>query len=214
VPNICPTTTSDLDMEPAPVTLEMMEVENKRLRVDLDECKKRLFELLYEDDQVSDATIKEEYEHICESIENWIDEVFKEDDFRNKFRSILKVEPKEQKLTSLGLFQVAQDSDGYPMYEMESAEFQWMTWLGSKDTCNYIVISLVIWRYLESRIFNELFPIGTIYDQRLLFKEILELKNDEQDEGVYFDLIMLRDIPLIINRQAQPSELANGDPTP
>jgi len=176
-------------METIPVTQRMMEAENQSLKVDLEDCKKRLFELVYEEDPVAEATIKKDYEHICGSIESWIDEVFKEEDFRKRFNSILKRDP--QKLTNLGLLEVARDADGYPVYDletMESREFQWMAWLGSKDTCNYIVISLVIWRFLGTKVFSERLPIGTTPDQRLLINEILEHKNKDQAEGTQFKL--------------------------
>jgi hypothetical protein len=88
-------------METILITLELMEAENNNLKVDLEDCKKRLFELVYEEDPVAEATIKKDYEHICGSIESWIDEVFKEEDFRKRFNSILKRDP--QKLMNLGV---------------------------------------------------------------------------------------------------------------
>jgi hypothetical protein len=166
---------SDSD-PPETVSLETLKEENTRLKVDLEDCKIRLFELLYEDNQISDGTIRKEFEAICEFIDKWIDEVFKESDFTGRFSFILKKEP--ENLARFGLYPVA-DS------EKESEGVLGMTWLGRKDTCSNIVLSLVIWRFLENHIFNEPFPIGTTKDQNLLFKEILILKSKEQDEGAF-----------------------------
>ena len=202
-------------MQQESITLEMMEAENKSLRADLDDCKKRLFELVYEEDPIASATIRKDYENICDAIENWIDEVFKEEDFRKRFSSILKGEP--QMLTELGLLEVTRDSDGNPIYDigtLESMEVQWMRWLENIDTCNYIVISLVIWHYLETKIFVEWLPIGTTPDQSLLINEILQHKKKDLGEGVYSDPGLSDDPLLTGSLQAHPFRLANGDQKP
>lgn len=160
---------------PADIPAQSLGEENARLKADLEECKIRLFELLYEDNQVSDGSIRKEYDDICESIEKWIDEVFKECDFTRRFNVVLKREP--HKLAKLGIDPEIQDS------ELEDDGAPGMAWLSRQETCNHIVLSLAIWDILENYIFCKQFPVGTTKDQTVLFEDILNVKNKGQDEG-------------------------------
>lgn len=122
-----------------------------------------------------DGTIRKEYEDICEAMEKWIDDVFKEFDFTNTFNTILRKDP--QRLARLGLYPGVQES------EREEDGFPGMSWLSRKDTCNHIVISLVLWSFLQRQIFSGLFPLGVTPDQDLLFKEMLKVKGKERGDG-------------------------------
>lgn len=160
---------------PEAISLSVLEIQNRSLKEDLDACKLQLFELLHESDQVSDATIKKEFEAICDSIENWVDEVYQNRDFSERFNSIWQNDP--EKLIALGLAPPRKGPG------MDTEGLQWMDWLGRQDTCNYIVISCVIWQFMKPGIFDEPFPIGITKDQKLLFKEILLLRGRDQTES-------------------------------
>lgn len=167
---------SNFDRTDTFAALQASKEENKRLREYLDECKSELFELLHEENNVSDATIKDEYLRICESIESWIGSVSysEEEDFNTRFSEILQEERKELggELADLDLYQPLQDRDN--PYETRSS-YWWMEQLGSQNSCNCVVLSVVIWHYLDTKIFREYFPIGTTKDEHL---HVGSAKND------------------------------------
>jgi hypothetical protein len=183
---------SNFDRTDTFAALQASEEENKRLRECLDECKSQLFELLHED-KVSDATIKDDYLRICESIESWIDNVSysEEGDFNTRFSEILQEEPNERggKLAGLDLYQPLQDRD------KTRSSYWWLERLGSQNSCNIVVLSVVIWHYLYTKIFRECFPIGTrthdprrqtITNHATLLKSIINVMEDKyQNQGVY-----------------------------
>ena len=198
---------SNFDRTDTFAALQASEEENKRLRECLDECKSQLFELSHED-KVSDATIKDDYLRICESIESWIDNVSygEEEDFNTRFDTrfntrfntrfskILQEERKGigGKFADLDLYQPLQDRD---IPHKTRSSYWWMEQLGSQNSCNSVVLSVVIWHYLYTKIFRECFPIGTttddprcrtIPDHTTLLKSIINVMEDKyQNQGVY-----------------------------
>jgi len=135
--------------------------QNRRLIEDLEECKSQLNELLQEDNKVSDATIKNGYLTLCGSIENWIGSVShseEEDFFNTRFKVVLQEEWRDPqgRLADLNLLQ---DSNEY-----DTRSRDWLDLLGSQDSSNCVVLSVVIWNHLDSNVFKEKFPVGTMKD--------------------------------------------------
>ncbi|KAF4632242.1 hypothetical protein G7Y89_g5878 [Cudoniella acicularis] len=135
--------------------------ENDKLREALDECKSQLIELLREDEQVSDATIHSEYERICKEIEGWVDDVLPEEtkNFKDVFGKMMKEEREKGNLAGLKLYTPL---PGQRFYEMDQWSWDRIDWLRNQSYANCAIISLVIWTFLESKIFDEDYPIGTL----------------------------------------------------
>lgn len=191
---------SNMEMSDSPTLdvfteLQKLREENERLQEDLDECKSELMELLREDHKMSDATIQREYEQICKAIETWVDDVLPEEtkNFQDFLNKMLRKERKEGNLAFLKLYKPIRDQHGD--YEVDSPSRQRIDWLRNQKYCNCVIVSLVIWRFLETKIFNEHFPVGTTKDDKKhperypghtsLLSSILEVMNkEEQNQGV------------------------------
>jgi len=147
-------------------------------RTAFNKVKSQLIELQSETDQITDSTIKKQYEQLCDGIGRWIDDVDQDERrhfFKDQFSNILKKSPQE--FSRLGLDQKDVTSGGK----------QWMDWLGKFDTCNSVIISLEIWRYLKDNIFDEKdrsYPLGIGKPGTIMFEEIHDvLKSKYQRKG-------------------------------
>ena len=150
-------------------TVEQPVSEIARLRNDLEECRTHLFALLKEDDHVSEGTIEKEYKGIAGAIEVWVDEIFGED---AGFRHIL-----ERNLR-----------DGKTMRQMEKAgldpESPHFEHIYKASTCNLLIPSRLIWRYLYEEIFCQIYPIGLL-EQHYLTVRDAETMMEKMNSGEY-----------------------------
>jgi hypothetical protein len=169
--------------------LQNLAEENERLKLAVDKYTSQLSKLLGQDNPVTDLDIKKIYEEICNEIGKWIEDVEPDEtkDFRERF--LVKLKKGEKDLESTGLVPVPfqQDREVGLTWGKGNFSYNWMVWLSYYGTCNFVVISLVIWRYLESKLFNEYFPIGIQDDgrrQEAFFDKILTaMKAGGQGEG-------------------------------
>jgi hypothetical protein len=157
--------------------------ENNSLRVDLEECKSRLFELLQEDHQVSEASIKKDYIGICDAIEAWIDYATADEkgDFRRYYREVVRYERESSRyerehLRSGKRRPKIEDLGLDPSLDPQK--------LGDYDGSNYFILSLVIQRQLDIYIFQRPYPIGVTNSQARLLEEIEEgMQSDRLGKG-------------------------------
>ena len=165
--------------------LQDLAEENERLKLAVDKYTSQLSKLSGQDNSVMDLDIKTMYEEICNEIGKWIEDVETDEakDFRQLFRA--KLNEGEKGLELAGLVPVQGHETGRT-WGTGRLSYEQMRWLSDCETCNLVVISLVIWQCLESTIFDEYFPIGTSDNGRLqdFFENILTaIKAGGQDEG-------------------------------
>ena len=137
-------------------TVQGLRAENAFLQQELNACKIKLLRLQQSDDQISDTSIQQQGEHLRISLDRWVDDALYEEtkDFRETYSRHFKSELTTGYLEDLGL------CDGKQL--AKSASNWWgINWLGMQPCCNCVVVSLVIWRFLEQQIFRRSVPIGT-----------------------------------------------------
>jgi hypothetical protein len=133
--------------------------QNERLTDDL-------FELLQPDNQVSEASLRNDYKEICDAIESWIDSVTtasRKVDFKRHYKEQLRNEKRRAMLRDLVFDPVT---------------------LGEYDNVAYVVLSLMIELQLEKYIFRRPYPIGITKKQTEVIEEIEEcMYNNSQNQG-------------------------------
>ena len=148
----------------------------KHYKSAFDQAKSDLMHLQDTTHQITDTDIKEGYQKLCDAIEKWIDSVDEDeirDFFHSQFIEVLGRQPEE--LSRLGLNQAGLTPEGQPILEDWKSFNWWMRWLSNHDTCNSIVMSLAIWRYLQSSVFDQtdgVYPLGMPQEAQDVFDEI------------------------------------------
>ena len=139
--------------------------EIKRLKRENESLKDDLFALVQEENQVSEATIKNDYQDICASIETWIDYVtvdVKKSDFRKHYKEVERSNKWRRMLRDLGLVPEK---------------------VGDYDNADYFVLSLVTELQL-GYIFSRPYPIGVTEQQAKVIDTIVEGMSDSSlDKG-------------------------------
>jgi len=153
---------SSFDSTDIVMTDRAMGEQNRRLKAYLEECKLQLSELLQKDSKVSDVSIKNGYLNLYDFIETWIGSVSyteKEGCFNKRFNEILQEESRhpQGRLADLDLFP---DSDEYYTNLRDLQDL-----LGNQDSTNCVVLSVLIWKYLDETVLKEKFPVGTLKDE-------------------------------------------------
>lgn len=177
-----------MDMPGAFATDEQSDVralikENASLREQLDK-------FVLEDKQVPDATIASGFKSLYDSLESWVEELLSQQEQRRQitdmWRRVQSAEESEGILHFLGLYESKPDISW--RYEMDEKSRQRLNWLGTQTHCSSVILSLVIWRFLESKVFKESFPIGTVKDHKdypghqSLINDIFDAMNDEEED--------------------------------
>jgi hypothetical protein len=157
--------TSDSDMESSDLKvqwsgnkteLQIEKQKNADLRAQVEEYKSQLIELASEGDEISDTTIQTNYEHLCKEIEKWVDDVIIEesrpfDEVWNRSRT----GPDGPKIDKVVMSRLIDTSD-QPIVNADV-----LAWLGAQKYLNCLILSLIIWHFLEINVFDKHFPIGT-----------------------------------------------------
>jgi hypothetical protein len=174
-----------------PPLVQSLREEITFLRRKADEYQFRLLEHSREENPVTDATIRSEYNTLCASVESWVDEAIYEQTkpFRERWSEIQRVESKQGNLKFLKLYDSKRRNPS--RYEPDTAGRQRLNWLGKQRYCNCVIVSLVIWHYLDLYMFHLPFPIGTTMHDRdepdygPLLRDIFEaMKKGEGNHGV------------------------------
>jgi len=136
-----------------PSELQILREEYGKLEQSFNESTSKLFERFREDDQVTDTKLQKDFEGLCLAVDEWIEDV-------------IGLEPKHPRkhwkkamhrdsgyLTTLGLSEkLFVDSVVRPMDTTE--------WLSRCVNRERLVVTLLVWRFLERYIFAERWPIG------------------------------------------------------
>jgi hypothetical protein len=160
---------------------------NSVLRAQVEEYKARLIELASEEEEVPDTTIQTRYEHLCKEIEKWVDDVIHEEDrpFDEVWNRVT-AGPEREKLAEM-VSSVLIDPDGHAAIGIGI-----LRWLNEQRYFNCFILSLIIWRLLETCVFDKPFPIGTSTDghgnlEQLLLQDILNCMK-EKSQGAYVSI--------------------------
>jgi hypothetical protein len=150
--------------------------ENDKLKEYLERSKSQLYKLLHEEEKAPDTTIMEEYLRICRSVETWIGNVsYIEKNFNHRFHEIFQEDQQvsKGKLANLRLYEPRHHENPYNIRSN-----QWMELLGSQNSCSYVVLSTLIWQYLDDEVFSEYFPIGTLDSSHDFLNDIIDVMED------------------------------------
>jgi hypothetical protein len=143
----------DVHAQSEPSELQVLREEYGKLEQSLNESTSKLFERFREDDQVTDIKLQKDFEGLCLAVDAWIEDV-------------IGLEPKHSRkywnkvmhrdsgyLTTLGLPEkLFVDSVVRPM--------DTTGWLSRCANRERLVVTLLVWRFLERHIFAERWPIG------------------------------------------------------
>lgn len=166
----------------ASAEVKSLQQENRKLKSQLNECKSKLLSA-NDDEGVSDVTIQKNFERIGDAIENWINALERYETkgyFRDRIQGMWSDRRKWKYLDRLVFYQAGENFSGDKM----NSETRWMQWLKNQDTSNCVVLSVLIWRFLESNIFNKAFPIGNPEEMTTVLGDILrEIRRDENGKG-------------------------------
>lgn len=157
----------------------ILEKENESLRSDLEKCKSQLFKLLHRDSQISEASLKNEFTTICESVERWADYAMHNGstDFKQSYFDFLRVQGRRSKFRYL-----RPDGDRF--------DTQWLEWMGHKDTCSYFVLSCIIVSFLLDKIFWNWHPIGVTNLQAKVLRKIIKSMGQDLNKGGQISIIV------------------------
>jgi hypothetical protein len=139
--------------------LQALREECGKLEQSLNESTSKLFERFREDDQVTDTKLQKDFEGLCLAVDTWIEGIIdlESKDFRKHWKEVMHRD--SGYLTTLGLpKQLFVDSVVPPM---DTAE-----WLSRRANCERLVVSLLVWRFLEKYIFAERWPIGISHHEK------------------------------------------------
>ncbi|TGO47897.1 hypothetical protein BCON_0259g00060 [Botryotinia convoluta] len=130
--------------------------ENEELKSELKASTLHLATLAHKEYQVPDGSIREDYQKICRAFETWIDYASSDrpGDFRSKFRDALKSEEKTYALRAIGI-----------EYQPPAALDPKLDYLKSLDMLHYLILSLVIGKYVFYEIFIRQYPVGVTESQ-------------------------------------------------
>lgn len=182
-----------LDNPSESLTIRKLQAEKAALQQSLNEATVKLFNRSLDDDQVTDAIVQQEFEHLRSSTASWIEDAFdcsNPQAFRKRWKRLSH--RYEKPLRHLGL----PDNLFRPKHKTSSGSIvtpnDRMSWLGGCNNCQCLIATLVIWQALEQQIFAEQWPIGAstdkngdrIQDQdnQSLMHEVFEIMTEAKDE--------------------------------
>ncbi len=179
--------------------LTELQRENAVLQTQVTELQIRLMELLREgDDQVTSATIQESYERLCRNIDYCIDDIFEDEEpnFQGAWNRVMKLPSaeREKKMKYMGLLTGESDT-------LRDWEDKRTTWLCQQRFFNCLAVTLAVWRFLETKIFDQPFPIGTFSDQtekggEFLLQDVFGVMVQKEDsQGACDSLSPIRSLP-------------------
>lgn len=177
-------------------TVRELQDQIERLERDLDDCQSQIFDL-HEDEQVSEATIKKEYEALAFKIGRLIDNIFEEEraDFGATLRSRLEDQGARRQLKYIGL-------------HLNSHGLERISRIG---TCNILVISLLIWNHLSRTTFDRDYPIGLSRSHwRTIHEAEQMMRGGSGMTSCKFNQSMMQQGLMICSKI--PSKLPNGNP--
>lgn len=145
---------TDSDSDDSEIT--RLRKENGELKRELKASTLHLATLAHKEYQVPDGSIREDYKKICRAFETWIDYASSDGpgDFRSKFRDALKSEERTYALKSIGI-----------EYQPPAASDPKLDYLKSLDMLHYLILSLVIGKYVFYEIFMREYPVGVTESQ-------------------------------------------------
>ncbi|KAG9229233.1 hypothetical protein BJ875DRAFT_387789 [Amylocarpus encephaloides] len=154
----------------------------------------KIMKLQGETDQVTDVDIQVRFNKLYDAIRTWIQNVQR--DLRQKgwsFKDIFQQEVQDDPstLSRMGILLHEDDEQdpGLAIWDDNRLDIRWAWWLGKHTTCIYVVLSIMIWRYLEEGIFHHPFPIGVPKSARNMFGEIIKsMKMTDDGEGMCISL--------------------------
>jgi hypothetical protein len=133
--------------------IQLLQEKYDKLEQSFNESSSKLFESLREDDQVTDTKLQKDFESLCLAVDTWIEGIIGLEPkyFRKQWKEAMHKE--SGYLTTLGLPEkLFVDSVIRPM---DTAE-----WLSRRANCERLVVTLLVWRFIERYIFAERWPIG------------------------------------------------------
>ncbi|KAF7950310.1 hypothetical protein EAE96_007597 [Botrytis aclada] len=130
--------------------------ENEQLKRELKASTLHLATLAHKEYQVPDGSIREDYQKICRAFETWIDYASSDEpgDFKTKFRDALKSEEKTYTLRAIGI-----------VYQPPAASDPKLDCLKSSDMLHYLILSLLIGKYVFYGILKRQYPLGLTESQ-------------------------------------------------
>ncbi|TGO20560.1 hypothetical protein BPAE_0285g00050 [Botrytis paeoniae] len=130
--------------------------ENEKLKRELKASTLHLATLAHKEYQVPDGSIREDYQKICRAFETWIDYASSDEasDFKTKFRDAIKSEEKTYTLRGIGI-----------EYQPPAALDPKLDFLKSSDMLHYLILSLLIGKYVFYAILKRQYPVGVTESQ-------------------------------------------------
>jgi len=136
------------------ITDSVADREISRLAEQNERLKDDLFILLQPQGQASDASIRSDYNHLCRSIEFWVDNVIEDSSLDIPDKRRRKGERRERHLLKeLGITSFT------PKDEKRSA---------------YFLLSVAVQRELQTRVFDRPYPVGFTKQQENVINQVLE----------------------------------------
>ena len=145
--------------------IQRLQDEVYNLQDQLEDCRTSIFDLLHEDEQISEATMRKNFRELTDSIDNWTERLLDEErtDFRNVFRSRLGDQAARKQLDRVGL--------DLPSHDLDQ--------IGRISPCCLFVATLLIWNGLYADIFSKPLPIGLSNAHRKTISEVEHIMGKE-----------------------------------
>lgn len=160
---------------------ETLQLQNEELRSELDVARVRLMQLQGGDHQITDMQIHNRMNDLYEETRRWVTDIesyYKRHsrDFGVIFNKAID-EGKALALAQL-VFGINKPVDDH-------CNMEWMRWLGDQPNCMLVILSMVVWGFLNEKIFAYPFPIGVSGTLCETFRQIVQVlgKHQEDQDG-------------------------------
>jgi len=147
--------------------MERLLEENARLRRQLDDCTSSLTKLSGSIDQITDADIEQNFEDLHNAVEQALNQFL---DLEGRFTGWDKIVPNrldEAICRSVGIPEHLFSAQLQTILASTQNPLDKIAWLSGQQCCDCMVVSLIVWRFLEQRIFAERNPLSGFASQEV-----------------------------------------------
>lgn len=142
---------------------EDLRAENDQLRSELDDCHSQLLKFISQGNQVSEASLKNDYTQLYGSIEVWVDYVLHDEpvDFKHFYKDILHYRTK------------------WPLEDLRlnhnDLDQPWLRkHIRNSESSAYFVLSSIVSTFLYRHIFRRRHPVGLLRQQTNVIEEVVD----------------------------------------
>lgn len=165
-----------------------LEQENLSLREkvqNLNTYKSQIMAIHAADEEPTHIAMQSDYKKLRDNIQKWI-EACENDDVKGEFitRFQYNIAHNSAELEDIGLCQLRQG-------KVDSGDMGKLIWLGQQETCNCVILTLVIWGILDREIFQRHIPVGFHHGRmghlRAIYQEMI--RQCDNTEGKFSTLL-------------------------